>query len=164
VSLKLNVHKNRKALLSLTLMLFILVSMSSFVHADQASASATLASARSELLDCYNAAKDAEAAGANITSLTNVLNDAGGFLSNAELAYSQGNFDNALSLASQSQAKLDNFISTANDLKASGVERANQEFLVFIGSVIGTFVVIAAGVVALFILRRRGKNLGVPER
>jgi hypothetical protein len=164
VSLKLNFHKNRKHLVAFTLMLFILVSLSSFVHADQLSASATLSSARSNLLDCYNAAKDAEAAGANVTSLTNVLNEAGASLSNAELAYSKGDFDNAVNLASQSQAKLANFIPNANDLKASGVDHANPEFLVFIGSVVGTFVVIGVGFLMWFVLRRRGKNLGVPER
>jgi hypothetical protein len=164
VRLNLNIHKNKKHLFAFTLVLFLLVSLSSFVHADQASASATLSSARSKLLDCYNAAKDAEAAGANVTSLTNVLNDAGASLSNAELAYSKGDFDNAVNLASQSQAKLANFIPSANDLKASGVDHANQEFLVFIGSIVGTFVVIGAGILMWFVLKRRGKNLGVPER
>jgi hypothetical protein len=156
----LTVHKNRKHLVAFTLMLFILVSLSPFVHADQSSASATLSSAKSKLLDCYNAAKDAEALGANITSLTNVLNDAGASLSKAELAYSKGDFDYAVNLAAQSQTKLDNFISSANDLKATGLEHATQDYWIMVGSIVGTFLVIIAGAIFLFVFRRNGKKTG----
>lgn len=69
-----------------TVLLFSVIVHSSLVLADQTDAAVAITSAKEQVVTCYQAAKDAEGAGANITSLTATLNDAGALLSQAELA------------------------------------------------------------------------------
>jgi len=47
----------------------------------QGDAAGAIASAKQQIIVCYDSARQAEAAGANISSLTSVLNDAGQLLS-----------------------------------------------------------------------------------
>lgn len=69
------------------ILLSLVVIIPSPVWANQADAETAISSAQATLLNCYNAAKQAEAAGANITVLVDALNEAGALLSQAELAY-----------------------------------------------------------------------------
>jgi hypothetical protein len=131
------------------------------VFADQTEASSAIASAKQEIVSCFEAAKEAEAVGANITSLTGVLNDAGLLLSNADLAFSKGDFDAARDLAVQSQGKLANFVPEANALKVATVQQGTTDFLInVVGSVAGTFVVLAAGAAVWFFLKKRYTERG----
>jgi hypothetical protein len=137
-------------------MLLVLAVAASPVWAEQAGASTAISSAQTSILDCYNAAKDAEAAGANITVLVGTLNEAGSLLSQAESAYTANDFDTAYNLAVQSQNTLNGFVAEANALRDTAVQQKNQEFLVnVVGSVIGTFLVIAAGLAAWFFLKKK---------
>ena len=131
------------------------------VWAQEGNAAAAISSAKSTILNCYNAAKEAEAAGANITGLTTTLNEAGSLLSQAEAAHSTNDFDAALSLATQSQGTLSNFISQATTLKETAAQQQNQDFLVnVVGSVAGTFAVVAAGIAAWLYLKRKYATAG----
>jgi hypothetical protein len=122
----------------------------------QADAAASMSSAKNTILNCYNAAKDAEAAGANITVITGMLDEAGALLSQAELAYATGDFDAALNLAIQSQNRLSNLIGEANTLKETATQQRNQDFLInVVGSTIGTFAVIIAGLAVWFLLKKK---------
>jgi hypothetical protein len=56
-----------------TVLLLSAIFMPSSVFAEQSGADSAIASAKQQIVDCYNAAKVAEAAGAKITSLTNSL-------------------------------------------------------------------------------------------
>jgi hypothetical protein len=144
------------------ILLFLFVTIAaSPVWAEEGTAAAAISSAKNTILNCYNAAKEAEAAGANITGLTAALNEAGSLLSQAELAYSTNDNDAALSLATQSQNALNNFIAEANSLKETATQQQNQDFLInVVGSIAGTFAVIIAGFAAWFYLKRKYATAG----
>jgi hypothetical protein len=137
------------------LMLFVTAIVSP-VWAEQASAATAISSAKNTILTCYSAAKEAEAAGANITVLTTALNEAGLLLSQAELAYATSDFDAALNFAVQSQNHLSNFVGEANTLKETATREQNQDFLInVVGSIIGAFVVVIAGFAIWFFLKSK---------
>lgn len=141
--------------LVIILLLFVTV-VASPVWAEQADAATAISSAKSTILNCYSAAKEAEAAGANITVIVGTLNEAGSLLSQAELAYATSDFDAAFNLAIQSQNTLNNFIGEANTLKETATQQRNQDFLInVVGSVIGTFAVIVAGSAAWRFLKKK---------
>jgi hypothetical protein len=148
----------------LFLALFLLVvtgCLPSFVRADQSSASSELASAQSKLVECFNAAKAAEAAGANMSELTSTLNSAGSLFSQAELAYSSGNFSGANALAVQSQSELSNFVSTASSLRSAAAQKQNVDFyLNFAGPIVGAVAVIVGSYVVWVLLKRRYERAG----
>ena len=138
------------------MLLFSVMAVPSLVLAEQTDATATITSAKGQIVTCYQAARYAEGAGANITSLTATLNDAGALLSQAELAYSTNDFDTARNLAVQSQGMLGNFVSEASALKQAATQQRDQDFLInVVGSLIGVFAVIGAGAAAWLFLKKR---------
>jgi hypothetical protein len=144
-------------------LLFLFVASSPFVLA-QTDAEAAITSAKEQIVTCYKAAQDAEAAGANITSLTVVLNDAGALLSRAELAYSMKDFGAARDFAVQSAGRLSDFVSAANALKETAAQQRGLDFWVnIVGSVIGTFAVLGGGYALWFFLSRRYRTAGAVE-
>jgi hypothetical protein len=126
------------------------------VFAERSDADSAIESAKQQIVICYNAAKAAEAAGANITSLTSLLTEAGELLSESELAYSKNDFATALSLAVQSSQSLTNYVSQANALQASAAQQRSFDFWInVVGSIIGAIGVIVAG---MLIFRYVGKR------
>lgn len=122
----------------------------------QNDAAGAIASAKQQLITCYGSALQAESSGANLSSLTAVLNQAGDLLSRSELAYSQGDLGGAQSLASQCSQTLGGFVSQADALKAAAEQTGNFDFWVYVvGSIVGTFVVIVAGFVVWLVVKRR---------
>ena len=108
------------------------------------------------LIQCYNAARAAESAGANISQLTLRLNNAGLLLSTAQLAYSKGDFGLASSLAIQSQNELDTFILDANSLQALAAQSRTFDFLLnIVGSIAGTVAVLAGSFVVWRFFKRK---------
>jgi hypothetical protein len=148
----------RKLVFLMAVLLFLLVASSSVVLA-QSDAAAAVASAKEQIIVCYQAARDAEAAGANITSLTVVLNDAGALLSRAESAYSLKDFNAARYYAAQSVKQLSGFVSVANALKETAVQQRSLDFWVnIVGPVVGTFAVLGGGFALwVFLSRRHGR-------
>jgi hypothetical protein len=140
--------------------LFLFVASPPLVLAQTDTAGA-IASAKEEIVVCYQAARDAEAAGANITSLTAVLNDAGALLSSAEFAYAASDFGGASDFAVQSVARLDGFVSAANALKETAQQQRSFDFWVyFVGSVVGTFAVLGGSYALWVFLSRRYGGVG----
>jgi hypothetical protein len=135
----------------------LLIAICTFpVWAQQTDAATAISSAKNTILSCYTAAEQAETAGANITVLADILNDAGVLLSRAEFAYAANDFDTALNLAVQSQNTLNNFIDEANTLRETAKQKQNQGFLInVVGPVVGTFVVIVAGYAAWLFLKKK---------
>jgi hypothetical protein len=132
------------------------------VHADSSSAVTALASSETELLSDFNAAKAAEASGANISELTNSLNVASTLLSKAELAYSAGDYSSAERLAIQSQNVLSPFVSTANSLQNEAAQKQSADFLwSFVGSIVGAVVMLVGGFVVWVRLTRKDNRRGV---
>jgi len=132
----------------------------SLVLADQTDAAAAITSAKEQILICYQADKEAEGAGANITALVAVLNDAGTLLSRTEFTYSISDFDTARDLAIQSQNTLGDIVSEANTLKETATQQRNQDFLInVVGSLAGAFAVVGAGVLTWIFLKKKTRNM-----
>jgi len=122
----------------------------------QGDAAGAIASAKQQIIVCYDSARQAEAAGANISSLTSVLNDAGQLLSRSELAYLQGDFGSAQSLASECNQRLSNFVSDSNALRDAAAQRRAFDYWVnFVGSIAGTIAVIVAGFMVWRFIKKR---------
>ena len=146
----------------IALLLFIVSTFLPLAQADQTDAATAIASAKEQILICYQVAKEAEGAGANITALVAVLDDAGTLLSRAEFAYSISDFDAARDLAIQSQNTLGDFISEASASKETATQQRNQDFLInVVGSIIGTFAVLGVGIAAWIFLKRKYEIAGV---
>jgi len=143
------------------ILLFVISTFLPLVRADQTDVAAAIASAKEQILICYQAAKEAEGAGANITALVAVLNDAGTLLSRAEFAYSVSDFGTARDLAIQSQSTLGDFVSEANALKETATQQRNQDFLInVVGSLVGAFAVVGTGVATWIFLKRKYETAG----
>ena len=134
----------------------------SVVLAEQGDAESAIASARQQIVTCFEAARQAEAAGANISSLTVALNDAGLLLSQSELAYSKSDYGAAQSLASQCSQRLSNFVSEADLLRGTAAQQRSIEFYIsVVGSVAGTFVVMLVGFAVWRFVKKKKVLLGV---
>ena len=151
-----------KTLITLVIVVLLVITILILpVRADQAGAATAISSAKNTILGCYSAAKEAEAAGANITVLIGTLNEAGSLISQAELAYSTNNFDTAVSFAVQSQNTLSNFIGEANSLEETATQQQSQDFLInVIGSIIGTIAVVIAGFLVWRFLKNKYETVG----
>ncbi|MCW4007356.1 MAG: hypothetical protein NWF09_01505 [Candidatus Bathyarchaeota archaeon] len=146
----------RKKIITLGILLLVVSPFFPLARADQTAAAAAIASAKEQIATCYSAAKEAESAGANITALTAILNDAGELISRAEYTYSIGDFDAAQDLAVQSQRLLSDFVAEANALKETAAEQRNRDFMInIVGSSAGTFAVLGVGSAIWVLLRRR---------
>jgi len=153
-------NNHKITFLMLTLLLAFLVIPTSVVAA-QSDAATAITSAKEQIATCLQAVKDAEGAGANISSLTAVLNEAGALLSQAEAAYSANDFNAARNFAVQSREKLDNCVSEANALKNTATQQQNRDFMInVLGSIGGTFVVLGASALIWFSLKRRTNQSG----
>ena len=156
--------KREGFLLLCLLLAFSVGFLPSFVWADQVGAANAISSAMSQLASCYDAVRDAEAAGANVTSLTGTLNEAGLLLSEAEFAFSNGDFAAAQDYAGQSQGKLANVVSEANALLMVAGARRNQDFLVnVVGSTGGTVALLVGSWGLWSFLKKRSKSDGGRE-
>lgn len=141
------------------LVLCLLASFSSVaMGSTQTDARTAVDSAQNTMLNCYKAAQAAESTGANITALEVSLNNAGKSLSNAELAYSNGNYDSAVNYAGQCQSTLSNFLSEANAVKASGEQQQSQKSIILVGSIVGALVVVGAGYGVWLQLKKKYAN------
>ncbi len=134
------------------------------VLAEQSDASTALTAANGQIQNCFNAAKTAEAAGADISQLTTSLNRAGFFLSQAQLAYNNNDFENVKNFATQSQNELSNFISDANVLKDAAAQATNVNFLLnVVGSIGGTIAVLVGSIAVWILLRKKYDSTGVQK-
>jgi hypothetical protein len=145
---------------TLCLCVLLIVRSVNFSSASSVSdASSAIAQAEQRISACYSAAGDAEKAGANMTSLLTVLDNAGMLLSEAQLAFQNGNFDSAYTLAVQGNTTLNGFESQADSLRNTAAQQGRTDFLVnVVGSTVAAFAVIAVGLSVWFYLRRPEKS------
>ncbi|MEM2780682.1 MAG: hypothetical protein QW791_07455 [Candidatus Bathyarchaeia archaeon] len=121
----------------------------------QADAESAIQSAESQLLDCYEAIYEAERAGANVSSLLKVLNEAGWLLVKAKLAYNAGEFESAIGYALNCSQMLDGIVSQANSLKLEAEQASRRDFLInYVGSAAGSMAILVVGYVAWLFLRK----------
>lgn len=124
----------------------------------QADVESAIQSAERELLEGYNAVYEAEKAGANVSGLLKVLNDAGWLLSRAKLAYSIGVFDLAYECALNCSQRLEDIVSQANSLKLEAEQANRMDFLInYLGSAAGSVAVLVGGYAVWFFIKKREK-------
>lgn len=154
--------KQPRAILLFSVLLAL--SLGVFSSVVWAQSEAVISSAKSKLIICYDAALRAEAAGANITTLAATLNEAGLLLSQAEFAFSTGNFSGAQDYAVRSQSRLANFLSDANALEMVAEAESSQDFLInVIGSTVGTVAVLVGSFGVWHYLNRKYPSDGGQE-
>lgn len=144
------------SVLCLLNVLAISSAVSNVLAADASEAAARINLARVEVVSSYEATAQAEGAGANISVLLEALNQAGLFLSEAELAYTQEKYDVALSLADQSISELDSINDEAARLEAAALDARATDFMInVVGSVLATVCVFAGSFVLWLWLKKR---------
>jgi len=122
----------------------------------EADARLAIVAAENEVVDCYTAVSETEKAGANVTGLLSILNEAGKLLSKANLAYSIGDFDSAWDFAVSSQEKLDGFLAEADGLRRAAMHERYLDFMVNIaGSIVGAISIICGSFAVWFFLKQR---------
>jgi hypothetical protein len=137
-------------------MLFILHSVTFSSASSDSDAGSAIAQADQRVNLCYSAVADAEKAGANVTGLLFVLDDAGMLLSKAHLAFQNGDFDSAYNFAVQSNTTLNGFESVANSLRNTAAQQKRLDLAVnVVGSTEGAVAVVIAGLWLWFYLRKR---------
>jgi hypothetical protein len=130
------------------------------VNSAELEARTSIANAESTVVECYRAVADAERAGANVSELLVVLNEAGLLLSKAKMAYDTGDYGSAVSLANQSQLRLNNF---SNEADAFGKDATQARFWDFMLRVVASSVGAASvvfGGFALWFLSKRREQVG----
>ncbi|MEM1589523.1 MAG: hypothetical protein QXZ68_07145 [Candidatus Bathyarchaeia archaeon] len=124
----------------------------------RADAESAIQSAESKLLDCYEAVYEAEKAGANVSSLLKILNEAGWLLSKAKLAYNSGDSDSAYGHALNCSQRLEGVVSQANNLKVEAEQASRMDFLInYVGSAVGSVAVIVGGYALWTFIKKREK-------
>jgi hypothetical protein len=125
--------------------LLVLMVFGSFLHnalcveADD-EASFRVGEAEKAVQQAFVAVLDAEGAGANVSGLVIELNEAGTFLTEAEIAYSGGNFSEALRHADRCSVLVDDVMNEALSLKSSALADGQRVFWwTFAFSLMGAF-------------------------
>ncbi len=144
--------------LALCLSLFLALSAHIFavsgLNVDEAEKAVEMAEAK--VLRCYEAAAKAEKAGANITALIGVLNDAGTLLSEAKLAYGKGNFELALKFASDCSSMLEGFEENAENMRFKAETDRQRDFIVnYVYSGLGALAILMGGFAFWIFLNKR---------
>jgi len=143
-----------KSIVVLSVVVLALAFLPAVVFA-QDDAAAAIASAKQQVVVCYGAAREAESAGANVSYLVSVLNEAGDLLSRSELAYSQGDLGGAQSLASQCSQRLSNFVASAETLRDGASGNAGWVFVGAVASIVGSILVVISGFLVWRYVRKR---------
>ena len=127
---------------------------------DEADARSAIAAVEERIVVCYQAVADADGAGANVTALLAVLDEAGLLLSRANL-YRMKNSSLAFDFAVQSQEKLNGLEAEAGVLRENAMQQGYWDFMVnVVGSIVGTVVVVCGGFVVWFLLKIRYEKAG----
>lgn len=92
------------------------------------------------LTNAFKKVADAETAGANVSALTGRLNEAAGRLGLANSAYADGDFDEALSRASECVNLANGVASDAVELKGQATTAAGGQWMIVVFSVVGAVV------------------------
>lgn len=157
----MSVFKRFFVLFAVSFMVFSSFSLVCVGETGENDAASAVSAAESRVVECYRAVVDAEKAGANVSGLLVRLNEAGDLLSRAQLAYEVGNYDSAVNLASQSQAKLNGFVDDAGVLKADALRQGYWDFMVnVVGSSVGSVAIVLGGFVFWCFSKRKREGAG----
>jgi len=138
------------------LLVFAVLFVSPALCYNEHEAKAAVEATESKVSSCYGTVFEAEKAGANVSNLLSVLNEAGWFLSKAKLAYSQGDFDSAVAFADNCSSRLDGIVAQAESLKLDAERAGHWDFMVnFVGSAVGAVCVVVGGFAVWVFLKKR---------
>lgn len=135
-----------------------------FADVSETDARSAIVAAQDKLVVCYQAVANASGAGANVTGLIQVLDQAGGNLSRADLAYNMGSFSSAQSYAVQSLNLLvqSDVVAQADALRDSATQARFWDFMInIVGSLVGAVIVVCGGFVVWTVLKKRDARVGV---
>jgi hypothetical protein len=129
----------------------------------QGDAISAIVAAQTKLVVCYRAVANASDAGANVTGLIQVLDQAAGNLSRAYLAYNMGDYASAQNYAEQSLNLL-----VQNDVTAQVGTLESSAYLAHfwsgmitvLSTLVGVVVVVCGGLVVWVLLKRRYEKTG----
>jgi hypothetical protein len=122
----------------------------------QLDTSSAIEVAKIQFINAYRSVQQAEQTGANVTDLTAMLNDVGLLLSEADQAYSIGDFDASHSLAVQCQGLLVDFANKVDVLKEAATQQsANDFWLKIVYPIFGSLAVIVAGFAIWYGLKKK---------
>jgi len=150
-------NKRRSAFVCLVV---FLIMMNCYIQgcfaADASDASQAIGQAEQDLCEAYVRVVDADAAGADVSELSNELNVAGAYLSSANAAFNAGDYDAAIAFATDCRNSVKGISSEAENLEsyAKG-ESSNALFSAIFVSVFGVVFVIIFGYVGWEFLKRR---------
>ncbi len=136
--------------------LFLMFSLPLCSASTEDDARSAISFAKERIVVCYVAVAEADEAGANVSNLLSVLDEAGMDVSGADLAFQNGNFTSAYDLAVQSQVALEGFETQANSIKEAAERSSSVDFWVnVVGSSAGTVGVVVGGFAVWFWLKKR---------
>lgn len=123
-------------------------------------AESAIQSAESVVLNYYMAVFEADKAGANVSSLLQVLNEAGWLLSRARVTYNNGDFNSAYDYAINCTQILDGRVDKANSLRLEAEKARQMDFLInYVGSAVGAAAIVVGGYAFWVFLKRREKTV-----
>jgi hypothetical protein len=132
-----------------------------FAVATADEAQAAIDGVQAQIITCYGAVAEVESAGGNVTELAGVLNEAGALLSQARVAFENGEFDVAVEFSSNCTGMLVGFIDRAVTLRDSAAHERSLDFMVnVVGSTVGAVAVVVAGWVLWIYLKRKCGKVG----
>jgi len=140
--------------LSVLLVFGLVICGSSYAEED-VEAYSRVRKADDALKKAYVAVSDAERAGANVSSLIVRLNEAGGVLAVAEMAYGNKDYDGASEKAEACVMMANGVFADASRLKSSALVDARLRFLNTLMLSITSAVVFVAGLVLVWIWFKR---------
>ncbi len=129
--------------------------------ATESDARLSVEAAGNRIVECYEAAANANGAGANVTGLLGNLGAAGDLLSRASLAYDVSDFESAVTLANQSREGLTGFVVEANALRDAAAQERYWSFMInVVGSAVGAIATVCGGLAVWTVLKRRLDKAG----
>jgi hypothetical protein len=155
--MNLEKKKRRGAVVCIAVVLIMVVCfVQGCFAADESDASDAIREAEKDLNEAYVAVVEADAAGADVSNLSNELNSAGAYLSSANAAFDVGDYDGALVFATECINSVKGISGEAENLEsyAKGV-RSNTIFLAVFVSVFGVVSVVVLGFIGWELLKRR---------
>ena len=150
-------NKRRSAVVCSAFVLIIVVCLvQGCFAADASDASDAIHEAEKDLNEAYVKVAAADAAGADVSNLSNELNNAGVYLSTANAAFDVGDYDGALSLATECSNSVKGISDEAENLEsyAKGVH-SNTIFSAFFVSMFGVVSVVVLAFIGWEFLKRR---------
>jgi hypothetical protein len=149
-----NIYKGPAVCLAMSIILVWFVPLCFAVSIDEAAEA--IGRAEYDLGSAFVAVAEAERAGADVSVLLDKLDSAGGFLSEANVAVSAGNYESAYSFAVACSSAVDGVAEDAVRLKvAAEIAQSASFFSTLIVSGIGVGVVIVGACFVWWFLKRR---------